>query len=293
MKRVLVIGDIAAEVRLSGLSGHPRRGTEVFVSGARVDAGGAGARFAAAATTLGRRVTLAGRVGRDALGRAVRDELAGLVDASRIALDPSRPTGLGMSFSDDEDSSRVTYAGATAAIGTRDLAGLDWSRYTHLHVASPFQVLGDPWVPLLRKARSRKLTVSLGAGADPRGRWDLGGLFPLVHLLLLGESEARALGGGRALAGRVALVVVRRGAKGSVAWTQGREWKSRAPAWGPAFDAAFVDGWLEGHRVGEILEYAGAASTLAAERGGGLGDTPTRAEALHQVGRNLRGRKPR
>jgi len=45
--------------------------------------------------------------------------------------------------------------------------------------------------------------------------------------------------------------------------------------------------------VGEVLRYAIAASSLAGDRGGGIEATPTRAEALHQVGRMTRGRAER
>jgi sugar/nucleoside kinase (ribokinase family) len=139
---------------------------------------------------------------------------------------------------------------------------------------------------LLRKAKAAGLTVSIGVGGDPRGRWDLQDLYPKVDLLFVGEPAAKALGGSaRALGNRVTLVVVQRAGKGGVALTKGREWKAPGLAEGAVFDAAFLDGWLDGHRVGEILAYAVAASSLAAEAGADIGATPTRAEALHHVGR--------
>jgi sugar/nucleoside kinase (ribokinase family) len=87
------------------------------------------------------------------------------------------------------------------------------------------------------------------------------------------------------VADRVPLLVVRKGEKGAIALTKGGEWKAPGLAAGPVFDAAFLDGWMDGHRVGEILGYAIAASSLSAEQGGEIGATPTRAEALHHVGR--------
>ncbi|HLY07984.1 MAG TPA: carbohydrate kinase family protein [Planctomycetota bacterium] len=293
MTPILVIGDLAAEVRLRGLTGHPRRGAEVFVSGARLEPGGRGGRLAAALARLGREVILVGKIGNDELGKAIRRTLHPLLDTSRIGVDSNRGTGLVIAFSDEVDASLVTFPGATATLSGRDVASLPLDRGGHLHVVSPFHLLGLSLAPLLRKARRQGMTVSISVGADPRGRSDLSDLYASVHVLLLGEAEAKALGGVRKLAARVPLVVVRRGGKGAVAVTAGGEWKAAAPAAGPVFDAAFIDGWLDGHRVQELLTYAGAAEELALDRGGGIGTTPTRAEVLHQVGRRTLGRKPR
>jgi sugar/nucleoside kinase (ribokinase family) len=293
MKPVLVVGDLVAEILLQGLSGHPGRGREVFVSQAKVRPGGAGAKVAAALSRLGRDVTLVAKVGKDDLGDSILQRLGTTIDFSGLSRDRNAGTGMTIAFSDDDEASLVTYPGATSTLGPGDLDRLRWERFGHLHLASPFQLLGLPIEPLLRRVRERKITVSLSLGGDPRERWSLDGLYPLLDLLLLSESQAKALKTpARRLADKVPLVVLRRGDRGSVARTSGREWTSRLPAGGAAFDAAFLDGWLEGHRVGEILTYAGAASTLSFERGGGIDSTPTRAEALHEVGRNKPGKDP-
>ncbi len=285
MGRILVVGDLRAEIVLQGLSGHPRRGREVFVSNARIRPGGEGARVTAALKRLGRVATLVAKVGRDDVGSALLEDLNGAISYGGLSRDPEARTGMSVLFSDDGDASAVTYLGAAASLNERDLRRSIGSDCRHLHVASPFQLLGLPLIAALRLARSRKMTVSLSAGVDPRGRADFKGLGALVDLLLVDETAAKE--GRRSGA---PLVVVRRGEKGAVAATAGREWKAPGLAAGPAFDAAFVDGWLEGHRVGEVLQYAVAASSVAAERGGGIDATPTRAEALHQVGRMSRGR---
>jgi len=286
MQRILVVGDLGVEIVLGGLSGHPRPGREVFVSSARTRPGGAGGRFAAALARLGRKTTLVAKVGTDEWGRLVRKRLRGQVELLAGSRDPAHGTSLSVAFSDGEEASLVTSPGATAALGPREFRGIDWRRYRHLHVASPFQLLGLPLVPLIQKAVAAGLTVSLGAGADPRGRWDLRALFPKLHVLLAGEAEARALGGSaRKLAALGPLVVVCRKGKGPLAFTSGGEWKAPGPASGAVFDAAFIDGWLDGHRVQEILAYAVAASSLAAERGDEIGSTPTRPEVLRCVGR--------
>ena len=271
MKPILVVGDVAAEIALRGLSGHPRRGHEVFVSAAELSAGGDGARFAAALGRLGRDVTFVGKVGKDELGDLLLKRFKG----QRISRDPRLKTGLRMSLRDDADASVITSPGATAGFTMADLRAVTFRRYGHLHVASPFQLLGLPLAPLVRKARAAGLTVSISAGNDPRGR----GLADLAPDVLLTDDPKGPRG---------TLTVLRRGEKGAQAFTGSGRWKAAGRGAGPVFDAAFIDGWLGGHRVHEILAYAGAAASLAAEEG----VTPTRAEALHYVGR-LNERKER
>jgi sugar/nucleoside kinase (ribokinase family) len=196
MKSVLVVGDLTAEIVLRGLSGHPRPGREVFVSSARIEAGGGGARIAGALTRLGRKVTLVAKVGRDELGDLLLGRLKGKVERVAVSRDLKQRTSLSVAFSDDQDASLVTYPGATGSLTSRDLGSIDWRRYGHLHLASPFQLLGLALVPLLKRAQGAGLTVSLSVGGDPRGRWDLGDLVPNLNLLLLGEPQLKARGGG-------------------------------------------------------------------------------------------------
>ncbi|HVR84517.1 MAG TPA: PfkB family carbohydrate kinase [Planctomycetota bacterium] len=287
MKRILVVGDLTAEIVVSGLSGHPRPGREVFVSNARIEAGGGAARLAGALTRLGRNVTLVAKVGKDELGDLLLGRLKGKVGNVAASRDPKQRTSFSVGFADD-GMSWVTYPGATAALSTGDLGSVDGRRYRHLHVASPFQLLGLALVPLFQRAKRAGLTSSLSVGGDPRGRWDLGDLAPNLDLLFLGEPEAKALGRAtRTLAGEVPIVAVRRGERGAVAMTRSREWKAAGLAAGPVFDAAFLDGWLDGHRVEQVLAYAVAASSLSAEQAGQIGGTPTRAQALHHLGRRV------
>ena len=268
MKPTLVVGDVMAEVHLSGLSAHPRRGHEVFLSGASMQMGGWGARFAAALTRLGRQVTLIGKVGRDELGRQLRGR-------TELAEDPKRATGVRIALSEGEEPSVMTYPGATAGLTLKDLGKIDWRRYAHLHVASPFLMPGLALPTLLRKAKAARLTVSVSEGSDPAGRGDLSGASKQIDVLFTGAKAKD----------QAALVVVAKGEKGATASTAGREWKHKGFAGGAVFDAAFIDGWLEGHRVHEVLAYAAAASSLSEETGGGMDATPTRSEALHLVGR--------
>jgi sugar/nucleoside kinase (ribokinase family) len=117
-------------------------------------------------------------------------------------------------------------------------------------------------------------------------------------MLLVNEVEAKALTGiGRPASaakklaerccsrssrrGRRARSPRRRAATGS-AVVSGRAVDTTGA--GDTFDAAFIDGWLQGHRVDEVLAFACACGALSTEKPGGYDGQPTRAEALRLVG---------
>jgi len=301
-KPVLVIGDLNADLILTGLSGHPRYGREVLVSGCSLTLGGSAAIFACGLCRLGRDVRFLGKVGADATGdfvvKLMRDRG---VDVSGMKRDPRTGTGIAVAFTETGDRALVSYLGTVASTEPRDVAPGDLRQYAHLHVTSPFLQLGlrGHFSKLLRAARRAGVTTSMDPGWDPRERWDLEELYPLLDVLLINEVEAKALtklrkplDAARRLAEQVNLVVVKTGPKGAVAATRGGQWK--APSYpvepvdttgaGDTFDAAFIDGWLDGHRVEELLAYGCAAGALSTEKAGGYDGQPTRSEALRLVG---------
>jgi sugar/nucleoside kinase (ribokinase family) len=301
-KPILVIGDLNADLILTGLSGHPRYGREVLVSGCSLTLGGSAAIFACGLAKLGREVSFLGKVGQDAIGDLVLKMLRERgVDASRVKRDPKTGTGIAVAFTETGDRALVSYLGTVAKTTPQDVAAGDLRAYSHLHLTSPFIQfgLGGHFPTLLKKAKLAGLTTSLDPGWDPRERWDLKKLYEWVDVLLVNEVEAKALAGvgkpvaaAKKLAENATLVVVKTGPKGAVAATKSGEWK--APSYpvevvdttgaGDTFDAAFIDGWLQGHRVQEVLAYACAAGALSTRKAGGYDGQPTRTEALHLVG---------
>ena len=258
MNPVLVVGDIGVNLSLRGLSGHPRRGREVFVSNVSVAAGGWGARFASALARRGRKTHFRGNIGKDAMGDLLLRQIQGHLDVSGISRDPRHNTCLSFSLSDGGDSSVISYPGATTALALRSV---DFRRFGHLHVCSPFLLLSQPLVPLLKKAKAARLTTSMSVGWDPRERWDLKAVYPLLDVLLADDAAAKALGGSvKKLADQVTLVVVRKGDRGAEAATKGGAWKLSGPTSGPLFDAVFIDHWLDGDRVQDSLAAACEAS---------------------------------
>ncbi len=101
----------------------------------------------------------------------------------------------------------------------------------------------------------------MSVGWDPRERWDVKALYPLLDVLLADETAAKSLGGtAKTLADQVTLAVVRKADRGAEAATKGGEWKVSGPTEGPVFDAVFIDHWLDGNRVEDSLLAASKAS---------------------------------
>jgi len=299
---ILVVGDLNADLILTGLSGHPRYGREVLVSGCSLTLGGSAAIFSCGLARLGRDVKFLGKVGADGTGdfvlRLMRERG---VDVSGVRRDRKVGTGIAVAFTETGDRALVSYLGTVASTEPKDVPAGNLRRFTHLHVTSPFLQLGltGHFAPLLRKAKKAGLTTSIDPGWDPRERWNLEEIYPWVDVLMVNEVEAKALTGiarpasaAKKLSERVLLAVVKAGEKGAFAATKTGDWSASSygvdpvdtTGAGDTFDAGFIDGWLHGHRLHEVLAYACACGALSTEKPGGYDGQPTRAEALRLVG---------
>ena len=150
---------------------------------------------------------------------------------------------------------------------------------------------------LLAELRTSGLTTSLDTNDDPTDGWaGIGSLLPHLDLLLPNRREglglARSVGveatelaaAGTALAARGALVVIKDGAAGAVAYTANGEVSRTvaAPATavdstgaGDSFNAAFLDAWLRSLPVTECLRRGALAGSLSIHAVGGTAAQPT------------------
>jgi sugar/nucleoside kinase (ribokinase family) len=277
--RIVVAGDVMTDV-VASLSGPVAHGSD---TPARVvqRGGGAGANVAVWLARAGAAVTLIGRVGDDAAGRAAAEGLRAEGVDARLAIDPARPTGTCVVLVEPGgERSMLPDAGANAGLEPAQLP----DDATHLHLAG-YALLHPGSRPaaraLLADARSAGLSVSVDpSSATPLQRtgaatfleW-IGG----VDLLLPNRDEAAVLtgmpdpkGAARALASHAREVVVKLGAQGAL-WTDG-ETQVRAPAVevlvadttgaGDAFAAGLLAARLAGADAADAL---GAGCALAAE----------------------------
>jgi sugar/nucleoside kinase (ribokinase family) len=230
---VLVVGDISVDV----VAWHPgplRPGSDTPAT-VRIRGGGAGATVAAWLAHLGVPVTLAGRIGADAAGRAQRAELAGHGVRCALAVDPELPTGTVVVLVGPEgERTMLPDAGANGRLAAADLPELPAGGHLHL---SGYPLLREGSRPAglaaLQRAREAGLTISVDpasvaplAATGPQAflGWTCG-----VDLLLPNAEEARLLTGqadpvraARTLAASYRAVVVKLGAAGAV-WASGNE----------------------------------------------------------------------
>jgi ribokinase len=277
--RVVVVGDVMTDV-VTSLSGPVAHGSD---TPARVEqrGGGAGANVAAWLARAGAAVTLIGRVGDDAAGRAIAEGLRDEGVDARLAIDPSRPTGTCVVLVEPGgERSMLPDAGANAGLEAvplpEDAAHLHLAGYALLHPGSRPAARA-----LLADARARGLSVSVDpSSAAPIARAGVATFLEWIQgiqLLVPNRDEAAMLtnmpdpkAAARALTAQAAEVVVKLGPQGAL-WTDGDE-QVRAPAVdvqvadttgaGDAFAAGLLAARLAGAAPADAL---GAACALAAE----------------------------
>lgn len=301
---LVVIGDINADLVLSGDVTPVFGQVEKLLDDASLLIGGSATIFACGAARLGLRVAFAGKVGNDVFGRFM---LAALqergIDTSAVVVDPAVKTGLTVILSRGQDRAMLTHAGTIGALAADEVDPHLFDRARHVHMGSFYLLDGlRPAVPrLFAEAQRRGLTVSLDTNYDPTERWDGGIAETLRHvdIFLPNETElARIMGAGEwrtaldAAARSVPTVAVKLGAAGA-AVQQGERYLEQAvlpvkvvdtTGAGDSFDAGFVYGSLAGWPLERTLSLAmacGAASTRAA---GGTAAQPDLEEALALAG---------
>lgn len=303
MYDVLVLGELNADLILSGDVVPAWGQSEKLVDDATLVLGSSSAIFACGAARLGLKVAFAGVVGDDPLGRFCREQLvAHGVDPVAVTVDPATRTGITVILQQPDDRAMLTFPGAIAALhaGLIDPALLRAAR--HLHAGSYFlQTRLQSDVPrLFGAARARGATTSLDTNWDPSGRWEgVDALLAVTDVLLPNEQEACALAGVAHwedalahLAARVPLVAIKRGAAGAVAM-RGKERASALPprvpfvdavGAGDSFDAGFVYGVLAGWSLEQTVRLATACGALSTRAAGGTAAQPTLEEAMRQAG---------
>jgi sugar/nucleoside kinase (ribokinase family) len=153
---------------------------------------------------------------------------------------------------------------------------------------------------LMRQAKASGMTVSMDTNWDPDERWDLEGFFEHLDVFLPNEQELLAISGesdlGRAverMAERVPVLVVKRGAEGALAASEGR--RMGLPAYpvkvadttgaGDTFDGGFLAGWLRGESLERCTQLGLACGASTVMQVGGFNGQPGWDEAMSLVTR--------
>ncbi len=301
---VVALGEINADLILSGDVAPAFGQVEKLVSDARLCVGSSAGIFACGAARLGLKTAIVGKVGRDVFGRFMIDSLQERgIDTSGVVLDPEIRTGLTVILSRGADRAILTYPGTISALRRAEVDFAVVRAARHLHLSSFFLLDSlRPDIPgLCREARQAGLTVSLDTNYDPAGKWD-GGLREAlrdVDIFLPNAAEAKAIAGQElvenaigVLAEKVPLVAVKLGEEGAMA-RQGAgpilmQAASRVDVVdtvgaGDTFDAGLLFGFLNGWDARRSLALGVACGSLSTRKPGGTDGQPVLDEAMRFI----------
>jgi len=288
--KVLVVGEVNADLIFSGFDSLPQPGREILTHDFSMELGGSSAICAAGLARLGVEVSLFSKVGTDVFGQFCVEKLkqAG-VDISHMRVNPELKTGITASFS-STDRALATYPGAIAALRADEISPSILCGFTHLHVSSYYLQSGlRRDLPLLfRTARQMGLTVSLDPGYDPAQQWSASIFDVLTHcdLFLLNEVELAALSGTddletglRTLQHGPKIVIAKLGKRGCAAWSEGQLFHAGpidvnaidTTGAGDSFDAGFLCAWLRHFPLEVCLASATICGGLSTRALGGCG----------------------
>jgi ribokinase len=261
--------------------------------------GGKGANQAVAAARLGVPTQMVGRVGGDAFGQELRQNLASAgADVSAVFTDPAVSSGVAVIAVDDNAQNNIIIVpGANGRVGHDDLDRLEASLDGATVLLLQFEVPLDAVVAAARLAHQRGIIVVL----DPAPAQPLPAeLYSLVDILTPNEVEAGQLAGtaiknqtdaaGAAknlLSLGVKTVIIKMGALG-VLYAQAGGESTFVPAFkveavdtvaaGDAFNGGLAAALLEGKPLPEAVRWGAAAGALSATKMGAQPSMPTRAE---------------
>lgn len=300
---ITVIGEINADLIISGNVVPLFNQTEQIVESANLVLGSSAVIFASGCAKLGLSVVYLGKVGNDLFGTFMLDSMRAIgIDTSGVVVDPNIGTGLSIILADKNDRAILTYPGTISELvyDEIDMALIKQSRHLHL---SGFYLLDKlrPQIPtLFAYAKNSGMSTSLDTNYDPSETWDGGLLETLnfVDVFLPNEVEAKKITNQKtaqeallSLTETVDCVAIKQGASGAT----GKNRISKViqqnafpvelvdtVGAGDSFDAGFVYGYLQGWTIEENLKIGVACGTLSTLKSGG-----TAGQANHDLAREF------
>jgi sugar/nucleoside kinase (ribokinase family) len=282
----LFAGDLYCDLIFGELPGLPAPGSEVFAKRFAVVPGGTANRGVAAAR-LGLSTALAVTTGTDLFGDHLVDWLGTVpnLDLRWLRRDPAAHTPVSVAVTGETDRSFITYAeGAPGRPET--LPAPPRVRVAHLGLAEPLPA----WAAALR---AEGTVLAGGVGWDGTGEWSDTVLARLSDVDIFCPNAVEAMRytrtdsprqAAKALAERVATVVVTLGGNGSLALDAGTGEFVQVPpvpvpvadptGAGDVFVAAYLYGVLRGWPLADRLRFANLCAALSVRGLGGASSAP-------------------
>ena len=296
--RILVIGELNADIVAAGVRQLPETGIEVLAEDCELTLGSASAIFAAGIAKLGCKVTFVSQVGKDSFGdfcvAALKD--AG-ISTRYVQQKAAEKTGVTIALSNARDRALITFPGAIGSFSAKDCDTSLMNRHQHLHLTSYYLQRGlKPSFPaLFRQAKAAGLTTSFDPNTDPSQKWgrSINSVLKYADVLFVNEREATALTGRKnkrealkALGQLVPCAVVKQGRRGAIAIQNdevvaGSGFQVEAvdtTGAGDSFAAGFVSAYIRSVPLAECLRVANACGALSTRKLGGTPGQPTQEE---------------
>jgi len=296
MSKILVAGELNADLVMSGLPSLPILGRELISSDFQTVMGSSSAITAARLAKLGADVDFVENIGDDSLGEfvidALRDYGVGITNISQVA----DRTGVTIALTYAQDRALLTFPGTIATYSGDNITSNLLAQYSHIHVGSFFlqTALQPNLARIFQLARDKGLTTSLDVGWDPNEDWSTNPhLFPTlqhVDFFIPNQDEVNAIAGKdqrvHDLAKKVrGIIIVKRGKDGARAYNRDGEIAS-VPSFnvevvdttgaGDAFNAGFIYATcIQKQAISDAMRFASACGTQAVTQIGGATNAPS------------------
>ena len=287
-----VVGEIFVDHILHGFTHWPTLGEEVYCRQYVREIGGGTANTACALAKLGRRTAIFGCVGEeDAAWIRSRLTSFGVTVENLTAL--QAPSGVTVAVSTSDDRTFFTFPGANRQLPEllrSPMAYQALSQARHVHFACP--ILWQDAALLFPKLRAAGCTLSLDPGWHPE--WlrapETARLLDMVDWFFPNEKEGAWITGfeepAEILHRLGSGAVLKLGPRGAAMLNNGSVLATVAPSTtvidttgaGDAFDAGFLDAFLDGSNPAEWLRRGVRCGTLSTRAAGALAGLPERAE---------------
>ncbi len=297
MGRVFVAGSINMDV-VATADRHPRIGETIAGKEVLYFPGGKGANQAVAASRLGARTTLVGRLGKDAFGAELKTFLGDQgIDLSHVQETAEAHTGTAIITVAEADNTIVVIPGSNALVSADDVGVVPLARGDA--AVSQFEIPLPTIAAFFRRARAAQATTVLNPAPAQKFSREL---LALVDVLVLNETElglladtelsdsdatAKILDAARRLqASPEQIICVTLGKRGVVALAGRDELTVPGRAVqavdttgaGDCFVGALAAQLADGTPLRDALAYANAAASISVQRMGAGPSMPTAAE---------------
>lgn len=284
---ITIVGEINPDLILYGLPRDLPEEREVLASGFTLTLGSSSAILAHNLTLLGSGVSFSSRIGPDVLGEMCCEILnrAG-VELSHVVRSTGDSTGVTFILPLISTRRILTYPGVMFEMGIEELDIEYLATAKHFHLSSLFlhRKLSPDIPGLFKEMKRRGLTTSLDPNDDPENKWGgvLEDVLPWVDVLLCTEEElakiAKVKAAAEHVSAKVPLLVVKRGARGASAYTEGRRIDvpslevgvTDSVGAGDSFDAGFLHQWVRHASLETCVAYGNLAGALSVTRSGGI-----------------------